>query len=186
MADTKFTSKDDKRSRRNFTKDELLERLDYCPETGVFRWKMRVRSFGGGKMPGDAAGSKKDGYCQIKLFGRFYRAHHLAWLAITGEWPATNLDIDHKNRDRSDNSWSNLRLATRGQNNFNRDVRKIAKSGHRGVIREPGSKSKPDGRWSARIKLDGEVRHIGTYSTLEEAIAARKEAEAAHYKEFAA
>ena len=36
----------------------------------------------------------------------------------TGEWPEA--DIDHADGDRSNNSWRNLRQATRQQNNRNR------------------------------------------------------------------
>lgn len=179
MATIDFTPKDEKRARRDFTREDLLERVEYCPDSGVFRWKRRVMCFGGGRMPGDIAGTAKDGYVQITLFGRQYRAHHLAWLVMTGEWPPTKLDIDHINQDRSDNRWSNLRLASRGQNNLNtKSARSDNVTGHRGV-------HPTRGRWFARITVDKKIVHLGVFDTKEEAIEARKSAEKKYYPEFA-
>lgn len=178
MGEQEFTPRDAPRVRRDFTAAEAAERLDYDPDTGIFRWKRKVMCFGGGRMPGDIAGTPKDGYRQIKLFGKIYREHHLAWLFMTGGWPPTGVDIDHKNRVRSDNRWTNLRLATRGQNNVNTGKRRPSKSGHRGV--HPNR----DNGWFARIAVDKKVIHLGCFDTLEDAIEARRRAEQTHYKQF--
>ncbi|APP87013.1 hypothetical protein BI317_15805 [Xanthomonas hortorum pv. gardneri] len=166
------------RARRAFTAADIRDRLSYDPITGLFRWKVRVMCQGGGRMPGDIAGTSKDGYVQIKLFGRVYRAHHIVWLLMTGDWPPAS-DIDHRNTDRSDNRWVNLRLATRSQNNLNSRVMRPSKSGHRGV--HPCTNSD---RWSARIGVAGRVIGLGTFDTREEAIAARQLAEKKHYDGF--
>ncbi|NIJ89430.1 hypothetical protein FHR49_002231 [Xanthomonas campestris] len=179
MGELEFTPRDAPRARREFTAAEAAERLDYDPETGVFRWKRRVMCLGGGKMPGDVAGTQKDGYRQIKLFGRVYREHHLAWLFQTGEWPPVDSDIDHRNRIRSDNRWSNLRLATRGENNINVRAMRTSKSGHRGV--HPCTDSD---RWQARISVEKKVIGLGTFDSKQEAIAARLEAEKRYYRHF--
>ncbi|MFY0735623.1 HNH endonuclease signature motif containing protein [Aurantimonas sp. NFXS3] len=169
----------DRRNRRDFTREEVLALLSYDPVTGIFRWKIETHGHGGAIHPGDEAGTIKDGYRHIILFGRQYRAQHLAWLIMTGEWP-TGFDIDHENRSRDDNRWDNLREATRSQNNINSGPHRNNKSGRKGV-----SWRKDTQKWHARIVVDGRTLLLGDFHELQEAIAARDEAEKHHYGEFA-
>ena len=178
MGKPEFTPREKPRAHRAFTAADIRDRLAYDPETGQFRWLVRVMCQGGGRMPGDTAGTNKDGYVQIKLFGRVYRAHHIAWLIMTGEWPPA-IDIDHQNTDRSDNRWTNLRLATRSQNNLNSKKVRVGKSGHRGV--HPCTNSS---RWQARIGFAGRVIGLGTFDSKDEAVAARRSAEQKYYRNF--
>ena len=72
----------------------------------------------------DPAGSKhkdKNGkyYWRIKHRGKWYGAHRIVWYLNTGEDPGTS-EIDHKDRDETNNTFGNLRLANRGQNVANR------------------------------------------------------------------
>jgi hypothetical protein len=80
---------------------KTLSFLDYDPETGVFLWKH------GSHKAGSVAGTVVTrGHCVISLSGKVFRAHNLAWLAITGELP---IDIIvHLNGDKSDNRAENL------------------------------------------------------------------------------
>lgn len=72
-------------------------------------WKINRTN---GVKSGDIAGRKNhDGYIHVSVFGKTYSGHRLAWFLHYGEFP--ELDIDHINRDRSDNRICNLRLATR-------------------------------------------------------------------------
>lgn len=177
MTGSKFTPKDAPRARRDFTRDEVLDRLNYSQETGKLTWKRRIQCFGGGRNPGDEAGSIKDGYVQISLFGKCYRAHHIIWLLMTGEWPQRSHDIDHINRNRADNRWSNLRLATRAQNNLNSFGRVDNTSGYRGVhpCRD---------KWLARISVNKQIIHLGVFADRMDAVAARKAAEQMYYPGF--
>ena len=139
------------------TAERLRERVSYDPETGVFRW--RARQFGRMKA-GDLAGYfRKDGYLRIKLDRHDYLGHCLAWLYMTGEWPVD--EVDHKNRITSDNRWDNLRAATRKQQHRNKGT--WARSGLKGAYQAK------TGRWAARIKLGGKVRHLGYFDTAEAA-----------------
>lgn len=80
--------------------------------------------------------------------------------------------VDHINRNKLDNRKSNLRFITQRQNCLNRSMNKNNTSGHRGVIFDSRIK-----KWCARIAVFGKSLHIGSYSNIEEAILARKNAE---------
>lgn len=58
-------------------------------------------------------------------------AHRLAWRLQTGQWPE-NL-VDHRNLNKQDNCFDNLRDATRSENEFNKPANKNGLSGERGV-----------------------------------------------------
>src|SRR5436190_3052678 len=108
---------------------ELKRLLSSDQETGEFRWRVSRR---GHVKAGDLAGtSSPDGYRRIFINGKPYLAHRLAWFYIFGEWPET--EIDHKNTDHGDNSISNLRKATRSQNEGNKSRRADNTSGYKGV-----------------------------------------------------
>jgi hypothetical protein len=103
-------------------------------------------------MLGKVAGTLADGYINISIDGTVYRAHRLAWLYVHGVFPK---EIDHKNRIRSDNRISNLRVVTRTRNNFNR-------SNVKGY-------TKRNGKYRAQITYLGKNYSLGQYDTTEEA-----------------
>jgi len=87
------------------TQERLKEILEYDEETGFFHWKKRIAHC---VHIGDVAGKvDRYGYVTIGLYVKEYRAHRLAFLYITGEWPKNN--VDHINGIRDDNRWENLR-----------------------------------------------------------------------------
>lgn len=130
-------------------------------------------------MPGDAAGTMKDGYIKIIADQRQYRAHRLAWLFMTGAFPEKGMDIDHIDGDRANNRWSNLRLASRSQNNMNTRHVRSHTSDHRGVSWRKGR-----GKWHARIHVNKKVVILGDFDRIEDAVAARQQAERKYYADF--
>lgn len=143
------------------TAARLREVLHYDPETGVFRWRMD-RDRAGNAKAGDIAGRiASTGYRQIRVDNRLYKAHRLAFLYMTGEWPEQH--VDHRDGDRLNNAWSNLREATPSQNGANRGATKRNKLGVKGVYRNH------DGKFKASICLDGEQVYLGTFDTPAEA-----------------
>ena len=82
------------------------------------------------------------------------------------------LDTDHINRNKLDNRCSNLRTATRTQNNFNASLRSDNTSGHKGVTWDKTTK-----KWVAQICAGGKVKKIGRFCRIEDAISAREEHE---------
>lgn len=153
------------------TQARLKELLNYDPETGLFVWRVtrRVKA-------GTIAGSEHptDHYIAIKIDGVLYKAHRLAWFYSFGEWPPN--DIDHINRVRTDNRLVNIRLATRGENCQNRKTRADNSSGITGI-----GWHKRDKKWHAYIGKGKKIKYLGYFDALEDAIAARKEAEKLYF-----
>ena len=142
------------------SKEYLQELLDYDPDTGVFKWKVSR----GGKVPGDIAGKHDSyGYRQISVGNKPILAHRMAWLFVFGEWPLG--EIDHTNGVRDDNRITNLRVVTRAENMHNASpVRKNNTSGFKGV----GWVARL-GKWRAGIRLAGVKKHLGYFTSPEEA-----------------
>lgn len=142
----------------------LRELLHYCPETGVFLWKVWR---GGPAVAGSVAGgTDSKGYRQIKLDMRLYLAHRLAWLYVHGEFPSGHLD--HVDRNPQNNSIANLRQCTHAENHQNTGVRADNTSGVTGV-----SFNKESAKWLAYINKGGRKHRLGLFETLEEAVAVR-------------
>jgi hypothetical protein len=151
------------------TLERLREVLEYNPESGVWVWRACTGSGGVGgwkAKPGKIAGSlDNNGYVVICIDRAIYKAHRLAWLYMTGSWPRST--IDHINLEPADNRWVNLREATYSQNNANRKLVSLNKSGLKGV-----SWDKRAGRWRAQSSAGGRSVYLGLYDTKEEASAA--------------
>jgi hypothetical protein len=162
------------RSRPRLTSGRLRELLDYDPATGEFRWRKRMCS---SIKPGDIAGGlNREGYLKITVNGRQYPAHHLAWLHMKGTW--CSLVIDHRDGNRSNNRWDNLRSASRSQSNANRGLNRNNKCGLKGVSRYRG-------RWRSTIRKDWRTQHLGIFLTPQEAHAAYAKAARKLHGEFA-
>lgn len=163
------------------TQEYLKEALNYDPETGLFTWLERplehfTTDFGWkvskGKSAGKVAGSKSkcSGYIEIRLDETLFLAHRLAFVWVTGDFPLN--EVDHINGDRSDNKWANLRDVTSRENGRNKTLRKDNKSGVQGV-----HWYKAYGKWQVTIRGEGGSIHLGYFSKLEDAAAARADAE---------
>lgn len=94
--------------------------------------------------------------------------------------PPDGFEVDHIDSNGLNNRRYNLRLATRGENNWNARRAKNNKSGFKGVVWHPKSS-----RWRAVIKTNGAQRTIGYFQTPEEAHFAYCKAAFAERGEFA-
>jgi hypothetical protein len=139
--------------------EQVREALSYDPGTGAFTWKIKVNRI----RPGDPAGgiSKKTGYVNIAVSGRTYRAHRLAIVWMTGEWPPEH--VDHRNGDKGDNRWDNIRPASARINAQN--VRTASKRNKLGVLGVSPAKY----GYKATIQVDGKSIHLGYHATPEAA-----------------
>lgn len=153
------------------TQELLKEHLTYDSETGLFVWN---KWNGGRSVKGSLAGDiHPGGFRRIAVCGKRYKAHRLAWLYMTGEFPKH--EIDHINGDPSDNSWSNLREVSHSENMRNMKRHKTNTSGQTGVYLI--KKYLPIEKWRAQIVFNNRNIQLGTYTDYESAVAARKKAE---------
>jgi hypothetical protein len=160
--------------------------LSYDSETGDFYWKPRPRDMFktlqscnafNARFANKKAGHPHNdnphgsGYITwtIHLLKRHRIAARLAWFMYYGEWPEDQ--IDHINGNSIDNRIENLRDVTDVENSRNLSISSYNKTGVMGV------NLTSRGKFRARIKVYGKETALGCYSTLEEAAAARKEAE---------
>jgi len=157
------------------TAERLREVLSYDPATGEFIWLVRPSKR---YMLGSKAGAFRRGYWGIAINGRAYLAHRLAWLHVTGEWPPEQ--IDHIDMDRSNNRYSNLRLATRSQNYMNRRAYSNNSLGIKGVCLSKGGK-----KYRANIYYRGKQICLGYYHTVKEAAEAHRLGAIKYHGEYA-
>lgn len=156
------------------THARLLELLQYDPATGLLTWRVSH----GNKLAGAIAGTPmENGYLRVGVDGGRYLAHQLAWFYMTGEWEP---ELDHRDRHRSNNVFSNLRPSTRSQNQANRGVPKNNTSGIKGVTRYR------DGRWQVEIWAQGKRHYLGRFDEIDAAALAYTKAARELFGAFAA
>lgn len=144
------------------TKNFFENYFKYDKGTGEFYWLVNR----GSACVGDLAGTiRRDGYRVIKLMGKQYTCHRLAWLFDTCSWPTKSLD--HINRTKIDNRISNLRLATFSQNSGNSQVRSDNTHGSKGLFWRKDRK-----KWRVLIGHEGKRLYLGLFEKKEDAAAA--------------
>lgn len=101
------------------------------------------------------------GYLKVCLDKQNYLIHRLIFLMHYGYLPEM---LDHIDRNKLNNRIENLRECDKEVNSWNRDKQANNTSGYRGV-----SWNKAAGKWHAYIKIKGKRKHLGLFSTPEEA-----------------
>ncbi len=155
--------------------------LDYNPDTGIFIWKYRtdVSNRWNTKYVGKRAGWKDSkGAYVLTINDKYYKAHRIAWLYMTGEWPKE--EIDHRDLNGMNNKWENLREATHSQNQFNKRAQSNNKSGYKGVHWD-----KYKEKWVAAIGINNKSIYLGRFRSKEDAYMAYCDAANKLHGEFA-
>lgn len=152
--------------------DGLGKLLRYEPDTGLFFWLERRQ---GRKLSEPAGTPDERGYIRIHIDGRRFTAHRLAMLYMTGEMPSR---VDHDNGNRSDNRFSNLRVANSSQNGANAKVSASNTTGFKGVSRYKD-------KYAASITVDRQRIHLGCFESAAEAHSAYCRSATKHFAEFA-
>ena len=153
------------------TQERLKELLHYDPETGFFT---RIKSTCNVNKVGVRCGAlHHSGYIELMVDSKNYRAHRIAWLYMTGEFPKHY--IDHINGVKNDNRFCNLRDVTKQTNAQNEiRARKHNSTKFLGV-------SKRGNKFHSTITINGKHKHLGFFNTAEEAHAAYIEAKRIHH-----
>jgi len=132
-----------------------FDRISYDPLTGIFTWAKP----GHGVRVGTVAGSKtSEGYWQVCLGFKIYRAHRLAWFLKNGEWPSG--PIDHINGDRLDNRIANLRVATHSVNMQNK---RVAMSNNKSCGLLGVTWNRQHKKWQSKIMVNKKAHHVGLF-----------------------
>lgn len=150
--------------------------LSYDPVTGILRWRVSSGSATAGKVAGSKI-TDQDPYSSVKIDGKRFGCHRVAWVIMTGVWPKHL--VDHRNRNKGDNRWENLREATGTLNNMNSRLNSRNRSGYRGVHYCNTRK-----KWIARICTNRKQRDVGQFATKEEAARAYQAEAARRYGDF--
>lgn len=132
------------------SQEELRELFDY--KEGELFWKVspanRVKV-------GDKAGIvNKNGYVVLSIKNRLYHAHRVIWKMFKGVDPSDN--IDHINRNKSDNRIENLRELSNHHNALNNSAKGYTYLTDRG-------------KYQAQIRVAGKRITLGYFDTPEEA-----------------
>lgn len=111
------------------------------------------------------------GHLTGRIFDKLVYAHRVVFALTHGSWPENS--VDHINGVPSDNRPINLRDVCHQENLRNQRHRVNSSSGVTGV-----SMNKRLGKWAAHIGVSGKFVHLGFHERKDDAISARKQAEA--------
>ena len=148
---------------------DVLNSLLYLDPTipQGLRWKADAKNH---KKDAPAGVVSRDGRYVIYICDSAYAVHRLIWSIANNCKIPTTLQIDHIDRNPSNNDSANLRLATNSQNSRNRKSR--GKSKYSGV-----SYITSINRWKSSIRdAYGKKRYLGLYLCEKEAARAYNKA----------
>ena len=154
----------------NTSQERLHELFTYS--NGWLRWRPDAKTSARGKLAGCYSADNRK---YIRVDKNLQRASRLIYIFHFGEIP-DGCVIDHINGDHSDDRIENLRIASQSENMVNQHRSRKGLTGVVGVYYD-----KRDGTFYAR---GPQRKHLGTFSTIEQAIQARKTHMETHHKEF--
>jgi len=120
--------------------------LAYCDKTGIFFSKHKHTTW---RQVGSDNGH---GYLLVHYNGKLHQAHRLAFFFMGIAIP-NDKEVDHIDGDKQNNSFSNLRLVTRSENNHNTVAYSNSSTGIKGL-----SWSKSHNSWRGNITIDGKTK----------------------------
>ena len=140
-------------------REQAMSLLSYDKDSGLMTWRRRWYGAAEGSVVSRAG---VNGYVSVGLFGKDRYVHRLAWLFETGVEP---VEIDHIDRCRSNNRFTNLRDVSHSVNVQNaKEARITNRTGILGVCFREDL-----GKWQAGIMTDGKYKYLGVYLSPDEA-----------------
>lgn len=164
----------------DLTAEKVRELFTYDKEEGLLKWNYDAGRYGRYPKGTIAGRPNHEGYRYITIGTKPYRASRLIWLYVTGEWP--EYQIDHKDRDPTNDKWINLRQATGSQNKANCRKYRNKSCELKGV---QAVQKRHSIRYRAIATKDGVRRHLGYFDTPELAHAAYLKASEVLHGDFA-
>ena len=145
------------------SQDHLLRYFSYDPHSGELRWKIAHR----GTSVGDLAGYvSPQGYWRVSIDGTQFPAQRIIWKLMTGCEPKDF--IDHKDGNKANNKWSNLRSATKKDNAQNCRKYVTNTSSVKGVTWD-----KKLQKWKVVINANNVRHYLGLFENFTDAATAR-------------
>lgn len=179
----------DKTELADLSLEYLKECIDYNPETGIAVWKERplhhFKNISNMISTNSQTAGKEintintHGYYRFTIDYSTYLLHRVIWKLMTGK--DSEHYIDHKDGNKINNKWENIRESTPRQNMQNTGKKSHNTSGYKGV-----QKGERDNTWKAVIRdNNGKDKYLGIFPTPEDAHKAYCEAASAYHGEFA-
>lgn len=138
--------------------NKFRERFSYDPESGLLSRKVGV----GGQLAGSIVGTDNGkGYLRTSFNNEQYLVHLIIYAMQTNEMAEV---VDHKDLDKKNNRWSNLRPTNKSGNERNTSVRSNSTTGIKNVYWIPGRH-----KYRVQFKVHGETKYFGYYDTIQEA-----------------
>jgi hypothetical protein len=162
------------------TAERVRQLFAYDPFTGLFTWRIPMKRQ---RMKiGAKAGCKSsDGGWRLKVDGEEFPAGVIAFLYMIGRLPEG--DVDHEDRDRSNNRWANLRETVERMFNCANRGNFEHSAPHKGVSYYPNRNLRK--RYRARIRVHGKLIDLGWFETSELGHLAYMDAARKHFGDFA-
>ena len=157
-----------------------LPSLDRLKDAFVLEDGALIRTNSKGRLGKVGTSVSSDGYRYVGLDYNRYPEHRIVWALFNNKIPDQN--IDHIDGNKHNNHPSNLRLCSQSQNLQNIVNTRASTTGITGVYFEKRTKSPS---WYAQVKAGNKRINLGTFDSLDAAIAARREAELTYFGEFA-
>lgn len=158
---------------RTITVDRLKHLFEYRDGKVYRRVDVQGARYPAGSRAGCEVSAKSVKMRTIRIDGVACLEHRVVYALVHGSWPEQF--IDHENGDTLDNRIENLRDVSNRENTLNRKLHKSNTSGTSGV-----NWNNTVNKWAASIKVNYKNIHLGVFTYIEDAIAARKDAEIKH------
>jgi len=155
--------------------DYLNECFELSEESSALLWKIRPRSHfptSRGHARTNAQFARKSAgtlwtnpltgkqYCRIRIAGSVYHAHRIIYSMFHSVELSIDTEIDHEDNNGLNNSPTNLRVATHGENQHNESLRKNNTSGVKGV-----NWHKASSMWQGRVMFNSKTYNLGLSPT---------------------
>lgn len=144
----------------------LQEHFHYDPLTGEVTHLTNKTKAKIGMRAGSSSKSKSR---YLRINGKKELEHRMIWLYVKGYLPVG--EVDHKNHNRGDNRWGNLRGVSHAINMQNKPKYVNNRTGMAGI-----SIDKRCGKYRAYISVQGKPKGLGYFTHYEDAVAARNAA----------